>query len=225
MAAISWSKPTDGSRVAAAGAGGARCSAATRAPTATPPSSIRPRTPRRSALSSFTRISRAAAWAPGCWSAASATRSRTAFARFELMATLPGVRLYAARGYVGDDTGRLAARRAALSIRFLPMSKTGAAISVSHRARRAPRTRRTILALQKLAYRIRGAALRRLESPAAHADARVAARRIRRLAGAQGARRRRCSSVRCARGMTAAPATSAGSSSHPSCRAAASARG
>ena len=46
------------------GAGAARCSAATRAPTAIPPSWIRPGTPRKSAHSSSTRISHAAVLAP-----------------------------------------------------------------------------------------------------------------------------------------------------------------
>lgn len=71
------------------------------------------------------------------------------FGRLELMATLPGVRLYAARGYrgtahvdwpLGDG----------LSIRFLPMSKVATSPYRIERAglEDAP----TILGLQKLAY-------------------------------------------------------------------------
>jgi GNAT superfamily N-acetyltransferase len=72
------------------------------------------------------------------------------FVRLELMATLPGVRLYAARGYRGDapidwplDEG--------LAIRFLPMSKAAPACRYRIEAASlddAP----TILALQKRAY-------------------------------------------------------------------------
>jgi GNAT superfamily N-acetyltransferase len=71
------------------------------------------------------------------------------FGRLELMATLPGVRLYAARGYhgtahvdwpLGDG----------LSIRFLPMSKT--APSPYRIERAGVEDSAAILALQKLAY-------------------------------------------------------------------------
>ena len=72
------------------------------------------------------------------------------FKRFELMATLPGVRLYAARGYqpgqriewpVGDG----------LSIPFIPMTKT-APPSPYRVERAAPDDAAQILDLQKLAY-------------------------------------------------------------------------
>jgi GNAT superfamily N-acetyltransferase len=45
------------------------------------------------------------------------------FRRFELMATLPGVRLYGARGYVGAPPIQWA-MPGGLSIEFVPMSKT-----------------------------------------------------------------------------------------------------
>ena len=45
------------------------------------------------------------------------------FARVELMATLPGVRLYAARGYVGADIVRFDVG-AGETIEFIPMQKT-----------------------------------------------------------------------------------------------------
>jgi ribosomal protein S18 acetylase RimI-like enzyme len=72
------------------------------------------------------------------------------FTRFELMATLPGVRLYAARGYLpGEriewpiDIG--------LSIPFVPMSKTAG--PAPYRIERAVSgDAEQILALQKLAY-------------------------------------------------------------------------
>jgi N-acetylglutamate synthase-like GNAT family acetyltransferase len=44
------------------------------------------------------------------------------FRAFELMATLPGIRLYAARGYVGSDTVDWPLAEG-LTIRFLPMRK------------------------------------------------------------------------------------------------------
>ena len=45
------------------------------------------------------------------------------FARVELMATLPGVKLYAARGYIGADMVRFDVGRGE-SIEFIPMQKT-----------------------------------------------------------------------------------------------------
>ena len=51
------------------------------------------------------------------------------FSRFELMGTLPGVRLYAARGYAGG--ARSLAGRRGLTIEFVPMSKTGAAAALA----------------------------------------------------------------------------------------------
>lgn len=72
------------------------------------------------------------------------------FRKFELMATLPGVRLYARRGYSGTahvdwpmDNG--------VSIRFLPMSKP-APPSLYRIDTAAPDDAPAILALQKLAY-------------------------------------------------------------------------
>ena len=44
------------------------------------------------------------------------------FSRVELMATLPGVRLYAARGYVGGDVVRYDLGDGE-SIEFIPMQK------------------------------------------------------------------------------------------------------
>jgi ribosomal protein S18 acetylase RimI-like enzyme len=71
------------------------------------------------------------------------------FRRLELMATMPGVKLYAARGYTGDQPvdwpldGDLA-------IRFLPMSKPVAQTYRIERANEADAP--AILALQKRAY-------------------------------------------------------------------------
>jgi N-acetylglutamate synthase-like GNAT family acetyltransferase len=45
------------------------------------------------------------------------------FARVELMATLPGVKLYAARGYIGADMVRFDVGREE-TIEFIPMQKT-----------------------------------------------------------------------------------------------------
>jgi GNAT superfamily N-acetyltransferase len=45
------------------------------------------------------------------------------FARVELMATLPGVKLYAARGYIGADMVRFDVGQGE-SIEFIPMQKT-----------------------------------------------------------------------------------------------------
>ena len=72
------------------------------------------------------------------------------FGRLELMATLPGVRLYAARGYQGVSTIDWPLGDG-LSIRFLPMSKS--APSSPYRIQRAREgDAAAILALQKLAY-------------------------------------------------------------------------
>jgi GNAT superfamily N-acetyltransferase len=48
------------------------------------------------------------------------------FSRVELMATLPGVKLYAARGYIGSDTVNYDLGNGE-TIEFMPMSKTLAA--------------------------------------------------------------------------------------------------
>jgi GNAT superfamily N-acetyltransferase len=45
------------------------------------------------------------------------------FSRCELMATLPGVRLYAARGYVGSELVHYPLGPPGLTIQFVPMSK------------------------------------------------------------------------------------------------------
>jgi GNAT superfamily N-acetyltransferase len=72
------------------------------------------------------------------------------FSRLELMATLPGVRLYAARGYQGASTIDWPLERG-LNIRFLPMSKPAPAFP--YRIQRASAADApAILALQKLAY-------------------------------------------------------------------------
>ena len=72
------------------------------------------------------------------------------FTRFELMATLPGVRLYAARGYLPGERVEWPIG-AGLSIPFVPMSKTAA--PAPWRIERAvPGDAERILALQKLAY-------------------------------------------------------------------------
>lgn len=72
------------------------------------------------------------------------------FGRLEMMATLPGVRLYAARGYQGISTIEWPLGDG-LSIRFLPMSKSAPASPYRiQRAREADAA--AILALQKLAY-------------------------------------------------------------------------
>ena len=52
------------------------------------------------------------------------------FARFELMATLPGVRLYASRGYVAGDLIRWPLGDG-LSIEFVPMTKRAAPVSTA----------------------------------------------------------------------------------------------
>jgi GNAT superfamily N-acetyltransferase len=72
------------------------------------------------------------------------------FGRFELMATLPGVRLYAARGYQGTSAIDWPLGDG-LSIRFVPMSKP-AAPSPYRIARAEPDDAAAILELQKLAY-------------------------------------------------------------------------
>jgi len=73
------------------------------------------------------------------------------FRAFELMATLPGVRFYAARGYSGHAPVDWPLSEG-LSIRFLPMRK--AAPEPPYRIARAdPADAEAILALQKLAYR------------------------------------------------------------------------
>jgi ribosomal protein S18 acetylase RimI-like enzyme len=71
------------------------------------------------------------------------------FGRFEMMATLPGVRLYAARGYHGVSHVDWPLGEG-LSIRFLPMSKS--ATSPHHIERAAVDDAAAILALQKRAY-------------------------------------------------------------------------
>ena len=72
------------------------------------------------------------------------------FARLELMATLPGVRLYAARGYEGRSPVDWPLGDG-LSIRFLPMSKR-APPSTCRVERATSDDVEAILALQKLAY-------------------------------------------------------------------------
>ena len=72
------------------------------------------------------------------------------FSRLELMATLPGVRLYAARGYQGGSTVEWPLGDG-VSIRFLPMSKP--APPSAYRIERASADDApAILALQRLAY-------------------------------------------------------------------------
>jgi len=74
------------------------------------------------------------------------------FRRLELMATLPGVRLYAARGYTGDQPIEWPLEEAGngLAIRFLPMSKPVVPPYLIERAREAAAP--AILELQKRAY-------------------------------------------------------------------------
>ena len=105
------------------------------------------------------------------------------FRRFELMATLPGVRLYAARGYqagariewpVGDG----------VAIPFVPMTKD--APPSPYRVERAtPRRRDGHPRAAEARLSIRSAPVRRLDAAAAHADAGKPARRIRRFRGAE----------------------------------------
>ena len=72
------------------------------------------------------------------------------FRRFELMATLPGVRLYEARGYVSQPQIRWPVG-AGVEIDFVPMSKDAREPDeIIERATRADAP--TILELQKLAY-------------------------------------------------------------------------
>jgi GNAT superfamily N-acetyltransferase len=74
------------------------------------------------------------------------------FRRLELMATLPGVKLYAARGYSGDQPidWPMDAADGGLAIRFLPMSKP---VAAPYRIESASETAApAILALQKRAY-------------------------------------------------------------------------
>jgi GNAT superfamily N-acetyltransferase len=72
------------------------------------------------------------------------------FTRFELMATLPGVRLYAARGYQGSE--RIEWRIGeGLVIPFVPMSKAAPPPSY-HVESAIAEDAAAILALQKLAY-------------------------------------------------------------------------
>jgi len=72
------------------------------------------------------------------------------FTRFELMATLPGVRLYAARGYVAGDRIEWPVG-GGVAIPFVPMSKQ--ALTAPWRVERAsPEDAEAILELQKLAY-------------------------------------------------------------------------
>jgi len=72
------------------------------------------------------------------------------FTRFELMATLPGVRLYEARGYVRQLPIRWP-MAGGVEIEFVPMTKTATEPDelIVHAAREDAAT---ILALQKLAY-------------------------------------------------------------------------
>jgi ribosomal protein S18 acetylase RimI-like enzyme len=73
------------------------------------------------------------------------------FRRFELMATLPGVRLYEARGYVRQPQIRWPLG-GGVEIEFVPMSKdAGEPDEIVERATRADAA--DILQLQKLAYR------------------------------------------------------------------------
>jgi ribosomal protein S18 acetylase RimI-like enzyme len=72
------------------------------------------------------------------------------FTRLELMATLPGVRLYEARGFRGTEYVDWPLRDG-LTIRFLPMSKP-APPSPYQIERARPEDAAEILALQKLAY-------------------------------------------------------------------------
>jgi ribosomal protein S18 acetylase RimI-like enzyme len=72
------------------------------------------------------------------------------FRRLEMMATLPGIRLYASRGYSGD-TPLDWPLGGGLSIRFLPMSKPAPAFPQDI-APADPTDAAEILALQKLAY-------------------------------------------------------------------------
>jgi len=72
------------------------------------------------------------------------------FKRFELMATLPGVRLYAARGYVPGTPIEWPVEEG-LTIPFVPMSRAAPAPPVSI-ARASQEDAAAILELQKLAY-------------------------------------------------------------------------
>jgi ribosomal protein S18 acetylase RimI-like enzyme len=72
------------------------------------------------------------------------------FKRFELMATLPGVRLYAARGYLPGERVEWPVEDG-LAIPFVPMSKTAAHAPWSVEPA-LPGDAAQILALQKLAY-------------------------------------------------------------------------
>ncbi len=72
------------------------------------------------------------------------------FRRLELMATMPGVRLYAARGYVGNTTVDWPLG-GGVTIRFLPMSKLAPA-SPFRIARAQVDDAEAILELQRLAY-------------------------------------------------------------------------
>jgi len=71
------------------------------------------------------------------------------FTRFELMGTLPGVRLYAARGYEAGERVEWPVAEG-LAIPFIPMSKKAA--PPYRIAYATPDDAATILALQKLAY-------------------------------------------------------------------------
>jgi len=72
------------------------------------------------------------------------------FRRFEMMATLPGVRLYAARGYVPGTPVEWPLGEG-LSITFLPMSKTAPVVDCEVLRARAEDAA-AILDLQKLTY-------------------------------------------------------------------------
>ena len=204
MAAISWSKPAG--RLAGCG-GWSRRRTLVRQRRARRSGRHRARsghaTRPRFARSSFTRISPAAAWAPGCWSAASAMRWRMAFAAFEMMATLPGVRLYAARGYVGGDTVDWPLAEG-LSIRFLPMRKTAPSHLRTASSRAAPadadarssRCRNSPIESEARLYDD-------WNIPPLTQTLESLRDGIRRTRCAQGARRRNAASARCARRQTA----------------------
>ena len=150
MAPTSSSKPAGSSRAVADGAGGAPCLAATHAAIAIPPNwipaidaakirafFIHPEFARRGLGTMLLERCEQAAVAHG-------------FRRFELMATLPGVRLYAARGYQAGARIEWPVGEG-VAIPFVPMSKD--APPPRFRIERATlEDAPAILALQKLAY-------------------------------------------------------------------------
>ena len=89
---------------------------------ATPLCSIRSHKRQRSGRSSLTPRRLGAESVRCCSSAASARRALRGFLRVELMATLPGVKLYAARGYVALPPVRYDLGGGE-SIEFIPMRK------------------------------------------------------------------------------------------------------